>query len=802
MGIYQGSESNGAKIGGYMKSSSMNQQWSFNLGERIFFTISTHLSAKVLEAPNAESTHMWDYHGQDHQLWFFDGELIRSKKYPEKVLDISVSDYQKWFWGYIHLGSAHGGENQRWQINGGELVSSYKGLKTKIYQGSQSNGAKVGGLYSQASYSNQLWSFNSGKRSFFTITSHLNSKALDAPNSNSIHMWSYHGKDHQLWFWDGDFIRSKKYPEKCIDLHKADFERYSWGRIYLGDCHGGENLKWKINEDELVSFYKDMRLDIYSRSNPKIGGYRRTNNDYQKWTFSGPSSGTSSCVNEVEQDIYSVVQWIPFISTLWDLGSSIGYAAAGCTSIAEERAVSLAIGAVMDIATVATLGTGTIAFQGAKQGIKLAVNIGIKEALKQGTKSMVKIGAKLVSKNLVKSVSKQGIKKALKTGTKFLWKNIVVDNFNVLKNAFKLTKTFVKNPMKTTLKLGQGLKATGEKIAELKELKSFNIKAWANGDYPLHKSLPMKADDVFRCKRGLGYCNIKKSNVITPEKDIKEKLKDLEVNLKSAEISKAYKESVLTGTDFSAMKMPNNPPNELVQLKNRLIIQSRNNEVADEDLKMYLVYDYTVNSGDYNHMFRAARQDNLFTIPGHFRNTLDIDIERNTAFRSAVEKSHFIQKYLLDQPIALPPGPSKTVYRRLADYDQMESQYTSGQIIQLDTFVSTSKSSSIDMAQVGQASKLNVDMTIHTRSGRDISQLSKFPEQQEVLLPMHSQYKVTTFEKIPVLDASNNPVLDPTGKQKFKYKIELEEVPRFKITLDELETSVVSSNWPTFCCMM
>ena len=83
-----------------------------------------------------------------------------------------------------------------------------------------------------------------------------------------------------------------------------------------------------------------LRIDIYGQSSSnkaKIGGYRRTHGKNQKWQFAGPSSGTASCANEVEEDIYSVVQWIPFVSTLWDLFSSIGYAAAGCTSIAEEK---------------------------------------------------------------------------------------------------------------------------------------------------------------------------------------------------------------------------------------------------------------------------------------------------------------------------------------------------------------------------------------------------------------------------------------------------------------------------------
>ena len=137
------------------------------------------------------------------------------------------------------------------------------------------------------------------------------------------------------------------------------------------------------------------------------------------------------------------------------------------------------------------------------------------------------------------------------------------------------------------------------------------------------------------------------------------------------------------------------------------------------------MYDYTVNSGSYNHVFRGGHQDNLAQLPSSTKNILEIDIETNKALQSAVEKSHFIQKYLIDQPIAPLPGKKLEVYRKLKAYTNLEKDFTQDQIIQLDTFISTSRKENVDLIAIGSAEKFDVEMTILTRSGRDVSKISK-----------------------------------------------------------------------------
>ena len=77
-----------------------------------------------------------------------------------------------------------------------------------------------------------------------------------------------------------------------------------------------------------------------------------------------------SCVDPGEQKAYNVIQWIPIISTLYNIGASIGYAAAGCHSVARERAQDLALDLVMDLATIATGGAAGVAAYGIKTGVK------------------------------------------------------------------------------------------------------------------------------------------------------------------------------------------------------------------------------------------------------------------------------------------------------------------------------------------------------------------------------------------------------------------------------------------------
>ena len=129
-----------------------------------------------------------------------------------------------------------------------------------------------------------------------------------------------------------------------------------------------------------------------------------------------------SCVDPGEKKAYNVIQWIPLISTLYSLGTSIYYGATGCHSAARERAVDLALDVVMDVATIATGGAAGAAAYGIKTGVKGGVKIGlhaakkaltstIKNSVKKGLKSGVKIASRGITGN-VKSLGKSVIRSA------------------------------------------------------------------------------------------------------------------------------------------------------------------------------------------------------------------------------------------------------------------------------------------------------------------------------------------------------------------------------------------------------
>ena len=59
---------------------------------------------------------------------------------------------------------------------------------------------------------------------YFSIINHYSGKALTASLTNVgvIVMWTYHGNDNQLWFWDGAHVlRNKMFPKKVMLLNAS-----------------------------------------------------------------------------------------------------------------------------------------------------------------------------------------------------------------------------------------------------------------------------------------------------------------------------------------------------------------------------------------------------------------------------------------------------------------------------------------------------------------------------------------------------------------------------------------------------
>jgi hypothetical protein len=93
-------------------------------------------------------------------------------------------------------------------------------------------------------------------------------------------------------------------------------------------------------------------------------------------------SDRKECRDENERKAYSVLQWIPFISTLYSLISSAVYGAKGCHITAKERAVDGAIDALSDVAMFltggATIGIAFFTKMLSRSALKLLENLSSK----------------------------------------------------------------------------------------------------------------------------------------------------------------------------------------------------------------------------------------------------------------------------------------------------------------------------------------------------------------------------------------------------------------------------------------
>ena len=708
--VKDGSQADGSQIG---VKNGKYQKWSLQ-PEHDFFTLSSRMHAKVLDAPSDNKVLMWSFHGLDNQLWFMDEKSIRSKKYPNKVLDLHMENYKKRGFGDVFLHPFHGGPNQRWNLEGDNIISDYQGLRLDIKQSNYDDGALVGG-YRNTSNINQKWSMNPKERIYFIVKGKASGNVLDAATDTKVHLWPKNGKDNQLWFWDGNCIRSKQHPNKVLDLRMTDYEREGWGKIILHIYNAGPNQRWSINDEFIISKYRQLRMDVFGGRTSKrslVGGFPYTGNDNQKWivTVHQTSRKDSSCLDETESDIYNVVQYIPLVGTFWDLFSSIGYASAGCTSVAEERAVSFAIGAALDVATALTGG----AVAGATTAAKTAIKVGIKLGVKQGMKAAVVV-TKQSMKNVFKSVAKQGFKTAVKTGVKksgkLVIREVIVDPALFLKNVGKLSKKMFLHPRRTL----KGIwKTTGRNIDDLKRL----VKRLK--DDPSLPKLRCKRGIVSSCKKQL-YATKRQANMF-----------------KSLGDEKAVSERVERSARRFMAKKSGSFEAELLRAP-KSVKQTFNDPLASgiDKAKKWAVYQYTRNSVRINTFAgNIKKRQPLLTASDPITKETEKGILDSVD--EVLDQADLIQSYLKKNPIK----KEIKVYR----WEQAIEKYKDGSIYKTYTFKSTT-------TRTERLKDINIDLTNEQhfpiemefrlkKSGTKIADLSAYPSEEEYLIPIGTRFKV------------------------------------------------------------
>lgn len=89
-------------------------------------------------------------------------------------------------------------------------------------------------------------------------------------------------------------------------------------------------------------------------------------------------SPQTSCINKNEERVYNIIEWIPGVSTLYNLGTAVYYASVNCQETAKERAILSVVDLGTDALMAATGGTAGVAGlavgAGVKTGVKYLIN--------------------------------------------------------------------------------------------------------------------------------------------------------------------------------------------------------------------------------------------------------------------------------------------------------------------------------------------------------------------------------------------------------------------------------------------
>ena len=114
------------------------QEWSKFPKLRTYEETKPDLSGQISRTSNNVEVNLSHFREEDNQFWFWDGSTIRSKKYPNKVLDFHFYGWKQRGLGKVYLYDHHGKPNQRWKLVNGELILEYQKLRL-----TQDDGLKI-----------------------------------------------------------------------------------------------------------------------------------------------------------------------------------------------------------------------------------------------------------------------------------------------------------------------------------------------------------------------------------------------------------------------------------------------------------------------------------------------------------------------------------------------------------------------------------------------------------------------------------------------------------------------------------
>ena len=565
---------------------------------------------------------------------------------------------------------------------------------------------------------NVKWGYSSQKIIYFGIHDTQNEKVLvlDTSASNRLRLEAQQNGESKYWFWEGSSIRSKMDTKYILTLKKRSGNWYDLT---------ADTFKDPVTPNFVQLFAYDKNQNIYGQlegfqieyRNNIIGGFaiqgRKTGNErLRMFAPQEVEEEPESCVNETEAKIYSVIEWIPFLSTLWDLFSSIGYAIAGCESVAQERAINLAIGVVTDVATAVTFGTASAPLAVLKTGIKVGVKLGLKAGLKATV-----------------TVAKTSIKKAITKAGKLIVRETIIDPALFLKNVGKFSKQILLKPKRTFLNIVQAGK---DGITKLKTLK---------------RKLLREGEITDICTRSLGCAsNVTEEDVAEAKKlfdslessaPAEEQVKDAAacyLLLKNAQnISTGGEEVPDVANDYKTFKTQ--------------VLKLQDNAPDTLDMKeMFAVYHYTDRSdiNDFVTDIYHPNEKREYGISLPTKSTEELIGTPKELLQEHEAQAVLLQSYLKKHAIKEP----LTVYRW---EPESLDRFKKGKTYIETSFMSASKSKDHQIRTLGTEGIVEqrprvIEIRLK-KSGSDISSINRACKNQEILIPFGTHFRVKSKEK-------------------------------------------------------
>ena len=206
----------------YKCNEAVSDGWEYYEKVMDYFQIFNKESGQVLTVKDQTDIEMSSGSG-NKTLWFWAGVNIRPKLYPDKLLTVEVvKNLQE---RTVVLKGNLAKLSQKWSYED-NFLKSYLKTTAPLLLSVRKQG-KVAAETSDSRFS-QHWSL-SLERTYFLITNRGTGTVLnvDSENNGIVNLWSYHGEDNQLFFWDDYVIRSKQFPDKVLQLGSTEGEEAS-----------------------------------------------------------------------------------------------------------------------------------------------------------------------------------------------------------------------------------------------------------------------------------------------------------------------------------------------------------------------------------------------------------------------------------------------------------------------------------------------------------------------------------------------------------------------------------------------